>query len=96
MCIGMCFACLIINNENKMHNSDQEIAKLAEEISHYLTLHPSAADTVEGITNWWLKHIRFDESKDRVALALDYLIKIGKVSQKKLTDGTTLYSKTSK
>ena len=37
-----------------MQARDEQIAKIADAIQHYLDSHPDAADTAEGIAKWWL------------------------------------------
>ena len=47
--------------------------RLAEEIIRYLENRPDAADTVEGISRWWLMKQRFQNSIAQVEKALEYL-----------------------
>lgn len=47
--------------------------RLAREIIRYLESRPEAADTVEGISKWWLMQQRFQNSILEVEGALDYL-----------------------
>lgn len=70
----------------------KEIEILADEISRYLSQHQFAADTVEGICEWWITRQRIEEEQKRVLLALDYLIKHHKVSSRRLPDGSLIYS----
>jgi hypothetical protein len=57
------------------HIVDEEIQELAGEIVRYLKHHPQAADTVEGITKWWIWRQRISDLVGKVQLALDYLVK---------------------
>jgi hypothetical protein len=60
---------------NQESHSDQELPTFAKEILRYLADHPGAADTVQGITQWWL-HQTWAEVKTRDAqIALDLLVK---------------------
>lgn len=47
------------------------------EILEYLHAHPSAADTVDGIIQWWLPLQRFDTAKEVIQRALDDLVERG-------------------
>jgi len=74
-----------------MANDDDRVRMIAEEISRYLAEHPGAADTVDGITQWWLARIRVEEAAIRVQQALDSLVCEGVVVEKMLPDGSVLY-----
>jgi hypothetical protein len=71
---------------------DPEIKKLAEEIADYLSERDSAADTIDGITRWWLLQQRLIEARRRVVLAMNYLYEKGLVTARTLPDGETLYA----
>ncbi len=68
------------------------LARLSDEILSYLRAHPQAADTVDGIVEWWLPRQRHDEAVDRVQHALDELVARGLVDKITLVDGTVLYA----
>lgn len=65
---------------------------LADEISRYLSRHQFAADTVEGICEWWITRQRIEEEQKRVLAALDYLIEHRKITSRHLPDGSLIYS----
>ena len=74
-----------------MNSHDQRIDDVAMEIGRYLRAHPDAADTAEGVRQWWLA--------DSVAVAmaivdaaLEKLIAQGTVRMRVLADGTRIYS----
>lgn len=71
---------------------EPEIRELAEEITRYLGDRHLVADTIEGITRWWILQQRLSEAKRRVALAMEYLSAKGLVSVRKLPNGELLYS----
>ncbi|MBA4142839.1 MAG: hypothetical protein H0X43_07500 [Nitrosospira sp.] len=48
-----------------------------EEIIEYLRAHPAAADTVDGILEWWLCSQRYKTTKDAIQKALDDLVHEG-------------------
>jgi hypothetical protein len=62
-----------------------------EEILSYLRNHPNAADTLDGILNWWLPRQRYETEQKRIEQGLEHLVTQGLVSKKVLSDGTILY-----
>lgn len=70
---------------------ESRIAQLRDEILKYLGAHPQAADTVEGIANWWLPRQRYEDEVQKVQQALDELVERGLVARTTLADGTILY-----
>ena len=74
-----------------MATQDDAIDRLAEEIARYLSEHPSAADSAEGIRRWWLLRQRFDEASEQVQQALDLMDAAGQVRKEVLRDGTVIY-----
>src|SRR5258706_512848 len=64
---------------------------LTDEVLDYLRNHASAADTIDGIINWWLPRQRYETARAKVQQALDYLLASGLVEKKILADGTTIY-----
>lgn len=71
---------------------DERISKIAAEIVHYLTAHDNAADTLEGVTRWWIARQRIEESQQQVQKALEFLCEQGMVKSLSLPDGELLYS----
>ena len=51
------------------------------EVLAYLEAHPHAADTLEGITAWWLEQRRFRHGVEIVSGALERLINRGAVER---------------
>ena len=64
---------------------------LTREILDYLSEHPDAADTAEGIALWWVKRQRYEASVKLVSLALEELERRGSLDKTILPDGTFLY-----
>ena len=64
---------------------------VTEEILSYLRNHPNAADTLDGILNWWLPRQRYETEQQRIEQGLEDLVNRGLVSKKVLSDGTILY-----
>ena len=74
-----------------MTHDTEDVEAIAEEISRYLADHADAADTLEGIKQWWLARIRIEEASLRVKQALDNLVQRGVVVEQALPDGNILY-----
>lgn len=56
-----------------MPDYDEEaIAAVADEIKRYLEARPNAADTVEGISHWWLTRQRFEKATEIAQWAIEY------------------------
>jgi hypothetical protein len=72
--------------------SDFEVQQIAGQIECYLKSHPHAADTVEGITQWWLLGQGIGVSSSRVQQALDYLILKSVIKCNANFNGNKVYS----
>ena len=68
-----------------------DVDALADEILRYLHGHQQAADTPEGITRWWIKRQRLEDSRLRVQSALDLLVSRAQVASRQGPTGRTLY-----
>ena len=66
--------------------------QLNEEILTYFREHLNAADTLEGIIQWWLPRQRYEQGKAQVQKTLDDLVAQGLVKKDRLSDGTAIYS----
>ena len=71
---------------------EKGVPEIADEITSYLTAHKRAADTLEGVTDWWITRHRVAESQQLVQEALRLLIRRGTVKCESLGDGRMLYS----
>ena len=69
--------------------------RIAAEIRAYLDANPRAAETVDGIVQWWLLRQRFEDAWDQVERALDHLSEEGLVIKKTGPSGETVYSSAS-
>lgn len=58
----------------------------------YLDRHPGAADTLDGIAQWWLPRQRYVTARARIAVVLTRLVAAGVLQQRRLPDGTALYA----
>ena len=67
------------------------VKAITKEIVRYLNSHPSAADSLEGIADWWLPGECGDADKVTLRIALQELGRCGVVEAIELGDGTRLY-----
>ena len=70
---------------------DQAVSTIADEIARYLGEHPEAADSLEGIRQWWLPRVRLDEASAQIEAALEELCVRGIVVRRVMPDGRILY-----
>jgi hypothetical protein len=64
-----------------------------QEIRRYLDAHPDAADTIEGVIQWWLPPASASASRDTVRRALERLIAESEVASHVLVDGAVVYAR---
>ncbi len=65
-------------------------------ILQYLQDHPEAADSLEGITDWWLPPEKFSVTTKAVQEALDLLVSQHRIARIDLADGRTLFQSVEK
>lgn len=65
---------------------------IQSEVLAYLDDHPNAADTADGIRQWWLFQRMALYSQDKVLKALDQLKDTGLLEARKLGDGREIFS----
>ena len=63
----------------------------AQQTLRYLTRHPQAKDTAEGIATWWLQRERIEQVVDEVYDALALLLDRGLIVERRGRDRTTYY-----
>jgi Fe2+ or Zn2+ uptake regulation protein len=61
------------------------------EIVAYLAAHPHAADSLDGIVDWWLPNQRYETARSTIQAALDDLGRQGIVEEVVPCRGTRLY-----
>ncbi len=71
-----------------MKNTNEDIARM---ILDYLRKNPEASDTLEGISRWWLEYEKIDSTTEEVAVALEKLIKQGKVKRQVIDGDNPVY-----
>lgn len=74
-------------------DEDDDSNEIAEQILRYLQKHPKAADSVDGITRWWLRRQRFEESVERVQKVLDRLVSEDLIFRSVSKSGVVIYSR---
>lgn len=70
---------------------ETDVDRLAGEILRYLRHHSSASDTAEGITQWWIKRQRLEDTLIWVQSALDRLVAESRLETRTTLDGRLLY-----
>ena len=80
-------------HQDPMNRTESDaVTEIKTEVLHYLAEHPSAADSVEGIRQWWLLERIGRYSLRRVQLAVDQLVYAGYLEPRRLSDGRLVYS----
>jgi hypothetical protein len=80
--------------ENRSGNpASGEDAEVEKSVLAYLDGHPQAADTLQGIVNWWLPRQRYERDRRRIEQALGALVLQGKLRRSPLPGGDVLYER---
>lgn len=74
-----------------MSSDPDSVTVTAEQIAAYLRAHPDAADSIEGISRWWISQQRLEEASSHVRLALEFLVKDKVVATRAMPDGRIVY-----
>jgi hypothetical protein len=69
-----------------------EVEGIARELEQYISLHPTAADTVDGIARWWLGGTG-QPAPGHVETALELLVARGVLGRSVLPDRRVIYSR---
>ncbi|MEO8136737.1 MAG: hypothetical protein ABI831_22530 [Betaproteobacteria bacterium] len=75
-----------------MSDGDDPIQVIVASLLAYLTAHPDAADSIEGIRRWWLPSHTHARTPDMEA-ALERLVRMGELTPRQLPDGGVLYAR---
>lgn len=67
------------------------VQHVVDAILGYLARNPSAADSEQGITQWWLPQMGVDASVDTVRAALALLVQHGAMTRAMLPGGSVIY-----
>lgn len=75
-----------------MAHIPSKVSDVAAVIRRYLSDHPRASDSLEGVQRWWLAEGAVEAPGATVQQALDQLVKKGTVVRKLMPDGTVVYA----
>lgn len=75
----------------ELNEQKPEAAQVAREILAYLSEHPHAQDTLEGIVGWWLLQRQIENQTQTVKQALGELVKQGLVVETHAQDSRVHY-----
>ncbi len=64
------------------------VRSIAEAIRRYLESRPDAAETLEGISRWWLVRQRLDSPPAEIEAAVEYLVARGELERVMVKDKT--------
>jgi hypothetical protein len=70
---------------------NEQIMLMANLIERYVSEHPGAGDTIDGIQQWWLEG--HGGLLGELQQALDYLVANVRLSRIVLADGTVIYAR---
>jgi hypothetical protein len=59
---------------NRDYESSADGSRVARAILQYLSIHPEAMDTQEGISTWWLQRQRIEQTVNELSKALEFLV----------------------
>lgn len=74
-----------------MDDDKSPASRVVAQISRYLDRNPGAADSLEGIAQWWLAGTRRQPSNAVLEDALDQLVRQHDLERLRGPDGRTLY-----
>ncbi len=69
-----------------------EIAELRQQILNYLLAHPEAADTVEGISKWWIGSKSEPVPREILEKVLGELLADRKIAKYENPHGSAIYT----
>lgn len=83
-----------LNQIEQLEKIDYDLlSDIQFQVLSYLEHCPDAADTVEGIRQWWVLHQIAKLSKDRVQRALDQLVDQNLIESRVLDDGRHVFKR---
>lgn len=75
-----------------MAENVSDIEEIAHKIRRYLSDHPNAADSLDGVVHWWLARQQVELSAEKVKMALDYLVSNDLMSRTTTAGGKEVYA----
>jgi hypothetical protein len=74
-----------------MSDDNTLVDELAAEIREYLDQNPNAADTLDGIVQWWIVQQRFLRGIQAADRAVKRLIEQGRMEEVQAPDGRSIF-----
>ena len=68
-----------------------KLAQIISELRGYVDAHPHAADTLQGVSRWWLTGVGSAATLLEIETILEQLVADGTIDRRELPDGSTLY-----
>lgn len=72
--------------------ASEDDGEIKRSLLTYLRGHPQAADTLDGIVEWWLPLQRYETARLRIECTLERLVADGTLRRDLLHDGAVLYA----
>lgn len=80
-----------MQEKNQNHSTQDGSSEVARRILRYLQANPRAADTLEGIVEWWMLQERITETMEQVSKAITWLVTNGYLLEQKVPGSKALY-----
>ena len=77
---------------DRQRDGSASSAEIEDAVILYLRNHPDAADTLDGIVDWWLPQQRYEIARSRIERVLDRLVGAGLLRRDNLPGGSELYA----
>jgi hypothetical protein len=75
-----------------MSRNDELLDDIAERLRGYLDANPDAADTIEGVEQWWLADVTIDQwVRASLERALERLVDEGRLVKRTGADGSVIW-----
>jgi hypothetical protein len=78
--------------QSRTESASEDEREIERSLLSYLRGHPQAADTLDGIVEWWLPLQRYETARLRIEGALERLVADGILRRDLLHDGAVLYA----
>jgi hypothetical protein len=79
-------------NAYALTNDDPVVDRLTAAIARYVSAHPNASDTAEGVGRWWVPEEAAHASAAQLEDSLERLVAQQVVMQRALPDGRLVYT----
>ena len=78
--------------QSRTESAPEDDGEIERSLLSYLRGHPQAADTLDGIVEWWLPLQRYETARRRIERVLDRLVADGTLRRDLLQDDVVLYA----